>query len=113
MPRHTTAPHPFCACGIHAAAELEHALAYLGNNVEGDLQGSGQVLGRVTLWGSVVEGPSGWRAEKAYPFELYLPTGGLDDPYEVAFALADYGVPVELLDCSPVAAKVRAQLAAP
>jgi len=113
-PAHETAPHPLCACGIHAAAELEHALAYLGDGVlDGAAEICGSVLGRVALWGDVVEGQRGWRGQRAYPVALYLPTGGLDDPYDVAFGLADYGVPVELLDCAPTAAEVRAQLGTP
>jgi hypothetical protein len=106
VPAHETAPHPACACGIHAAADVEHALAYLGDSSEGDAVVRGQVLGRVALWGNVVEGLAGWRAEKGYPVALYLPTVGLDDPYEVAFGLAEYRVP-------PVAPEVRAQLPAP
>jgi hypothetical protein len=34
------------------------------------------VLGRVLLWGSVVECDHGWRAEYAYPAALYLSARG-------------------------------------
>jgi hypothetical protein len=62
------------------------------------------VIGTVSLWGRIVECARGWRASRAYPKRIYVPaTRG---PYwlkapqvdEVALALTDYGVPVDLLD---------------
>jgi len=64
-----------------------------------------RVIGRVALWGDVVEGPAGWRASHAYPSELYVPSPSvayrglrqrarLD---EILFGLEAYGVPVDLV----------------
>jgi hypothetical protein len=55
------------------------------------------VIGRVLLWGSVVEEDAAWRAELAYPQRLLVPTL-LRDAYGVARDLEDYGVPVTLMD---------------
>ena len=78
------------------------------------------MLGRVSLWGSVVECEQGWRAERAYPAGLYLPafaasaSRGRLGRYlrrrpraigapEVASGLAAHGVAVELIACRTVA----------
>ena len=58
-----------------------------------------QAIGRVALWGDVVEGARGWRASRAYPAELWLPQldidgHGIADVSTIALDLADYGVPV-------------------
>ena len=82
----------------------------------------GRVLGRVALWGKVVECEWGWRGARAYPALIYVPTGphrnvsmpkghllGWRPQYvplpeeEVAAALGEYGVPVEFVDCDSVA----------
>jgi hypothetical protein len=72
----------------------------------------GAVIGRVFLWGSVVECERGWRAARAYPAQLYLPLGRhgrlsfvarrAADAEELALALRAYGVPVELVACASV-----------
>jgi len=75
------APDPACTCGIHAAHEPATALPYLrGRNDPGTI---GRVLGRVLLWGTVVEHEQGWRAQHARPFELWLPPqlDGLESAY--------------------------------
>jgi hypothetical protein len=73
-----------------------------------------RVIGTVSLWGTVVEGERGWRASHAYPRRIYVPVpsrrawlnpvGGLRrpalPPAEIAYALAEYGVTVELVECS-------------
>jgi len=61
------------------------------------------VIGRVALWGDVVEGRRGWRAARAYPNELWLPPLDVDreevpGSEAVAIDLADYGVPVHICD---------------
>src|SRR5262249_61225355 len=58
-------------------------------------------LGRVALWGTVIECQRGFRASYAYPVRIYVPADA-GDPWhitweEVAFGLARYGVPVEPL----------------
>jgi hypothetical protein len=63
------------------------------------------VIGRVALWGDVVEGPAGWRASHAYPTELFVPSaaagrsGLRHRAYvdEIIQALEAYEVPVDLV----------------
>jgi hypothetical protein len=94
-----------CECGIHATKEIGAAAGYLGTYK--DLVGpiaKHRVIGRVALWGSVVEGDSGWRASRAYPVHLYVPPWRPDrtpaDAGGVARALGSYGVPVDVLEAN-------------
>ncbi|MFN2593862.1 MAG: hypothetical protein ABR579_03110 [Actinomycetota bacterium] len=50
-------------CGIHAYTELEPALKW----ARAMRWERAIVVGRVKLWGRVVQSQKGWRAEKAYP----------------------------------------------
>jgi hypothetical protein len=71
-----------------------------------------RIVGRVRLWGTVVECEGGWRGEVAYPSALFVPTGRgrgwgrrriappAQPVEQVARAVADYGVPVEIVDCA-------------
>jgi hypothetical protein len=91
------APHFRCDCGIYAA-DLARVDQYL---TPSPLEPTvGRVLGRVSLWGTVIECERGFRASFAYPRVIYIPGDAartdrrLD---ELAAALAEYGVPVEVL----------------
>jgi hypothetical protein len=102
MMRHA-APTLECSCGVYAAASLDEALGYFDGHAPGVEDAVYRVIGRVALWGTVVEGERGWRASHAYPERLYVPAEPLDRAATVsggavALALTDYGVPVELLD---------------
>lgn len=59
------------------------------------------MLGRVALWGTVVECERGFRASSAYPVALYVPVGrgsnALRRALDLAAGLRRYRVPVELL----------------
>ncbi len=110
LPEHA-APAIRCSCGIYAARALEHALIYLETDSEGSGAGPLRVLGRVSIWGTVVEAELGWRASLAYPARIYVPLGlGAGRAEEVGLALAAYGVPVELLECEADAAAIGATL---
>lgn len=92
-----------CHCGVYAAPDPESAAAYF--YLYADLLRHGtrhRVIGTVNLWGSVVEAERGWRASRAYPARIYVPTHGPGrrkvDAEEIAFGLTDYGVPVHILD---------------
>jgi hypothetical protein len=74
------------------------------------------VLGRVSLWGKVVECKRGWRGERAYPASIYVPRLSAEGrlllarspgPEAVALALGSYGVPVESVACESVAELAR------
>jgi hypothetical protein len=60
-------------CGIYAVREralLDRLVAFV--------PGPGRLpfaIGRVSLWGRVVENVDGWRAEYAYPYDLTLVRG--------------------------------------
>jgi len=62
-----------------------------------------RAVGRVALWGDVIEGSRGWRAARAYPAEIWIPHADLRrqpvaELEEIAVELADYGVPVHICD---------------
>ena len=94
-----SAPARGCGCGIHATrAPAEAARYLLGRD---DAPVVHRVIGQVALWGTVVEGSAGWRAQRGYPARLWIPIRRADSQpvaaEEVAAALVSYGVPVELL----------------
>ena len=59
------APQEKCRCGVYASKSLEH-LHTTGYERYG-------ICGEVNLWGTVVEHEQGFRAQFAYPKNLYLP----------------------------------------
>jgi hypothetical protein len=91
------APGLSCECGIYAT-DLARASRYLRDSIPFDL---GRVLGRVALWGTVVECERGLRASHAYPVALYVPlvrgNNSVRRAIELAEGLRRYRVPVELL----------------
>lgn len=98
-PHEHVAPEENCTCGVYAA-DLEGLRPYL-DGFEPRLRPVQRVLGRVSLWGDVLECERGWRASFAYPSRLFLPreSSGAE---ERAAGLLEYGVPIELLDTSGV-----------
>jgi hypothetical protein len=102
-------PGERCACGIYAAGELSAALGYLrtyGVHARCEVEGwpvVHRVLGRVLLWGRVVECEGGWRGARAYPERLFVPERSWSGAAvkrldELALSLADYAIPIEILD---------------
>jgi hypothetical protein len=59
------APQETCRCGVYASKSLEH-LHTTGYERYG-------IFGEVNLWGTVIEHERGFRAQFAYPKNLYLP----------------------------------------
>ena len=96
-------PEVDCTCGIYGVRSAAVARWYLERRAL--FYNAERVVGRVALWGDVVESESGWRAQRAYPLELFVPAvttlrGGLRRcAYvdEIVFALSAYRVPVEVL----------------
>jgi hypothetical protein len=76
------APNFDCQCGVWAFKELDGLVSALQNYK--DIR----VLGNVSLWGRVIETENGYRAQYAYPAELWL----LDDSLEELGRI--YDVPV-------------------
>jgi hypothetical protein len=60
--RHHHAPETTCSCGLYAASDAE---LLRGARSPG-------VVGRIALWGRVVQHSLGWRGEFAYPQRLTL-----------------------------------------
>jgi hypothetical protein len=99
------APHERCKCGIYAATALSTAANYRRFLQPAPPEAIQYALGRVSLWGLVIECERGWRASYAYPAALYVPTRSVVrrprlTPREVAEGLAGYGVPVSVADAS-------------
>jgi hypothetical protein len=103
-------PEIDCSCGIYGVRSVAAARWYLESRAffcRGD-----RVVGRVALWGDVVESESGWRAARAYPIELFVPApttlqGGFRRRAyvdEIALALEAYRVPVDVFSIDEVAA---------
>jgi hypothetical protein len=93
------APDDSCPCGIYAAS-LETAIRYIAPRPP---RARWPVVGHVLLWGVVVECTDGWRASRAYPDRLYVPTmtrRGWGHACRVAAGLEPYGVPVEVIDAA-------------
>jgi hypothetical protein len=109
LPPHT-APAEGCRCGLYATAAAVDTLEY-SQDVRRRGDTVHRVVGRVSLWGIVIECEGGWRASSGYPAAIFVPAvrrrrlrGGLSRAglpvEEIAAGLAAYGVPVELLDAS-------------
>lgn len=84
------APESGCRCGYWAFRTLEDLLA-----VARELPDPG-VIGTVSLWGKVIAAERGYRAQFAYPRELFI-AAGLDPHLErsfVAAGLERYGIRV-------------------
>jgi hypothetical protein len=100
-PNDHAAPDLECGCGIYGVQSIAAARSYLERPPL--LCRDDRVIGRVALWGNVVECTSGWRASHAYPIELFVPTtvvahGLRQRGYveEILLALEAYGVPVDV-----------------
>jgi hypothetical protein len=97
------APEERCHCGIYGVRDRTDARRYAALPLPA--WAVCRAIGRVALWGEVVEAELGWRASSAYPLELYVaaPLGrSLGSRRarleEVGVELAAYGVPVHFSD---------------
>jgi hypothetical protein len=98
-PSHHDAPAEGCTCGVHAARDLKNLRARM-------LFGLGlMVVGEVSLWGKVIPGTRGYRAQFAYPRRLFVVQRTVEwDQSRTVAALGVYGVPVEVVAYREVAA---------
>jgi len=76
------APQSSCNCGMWGFKSLDNLLAA----IQGKYTTS--VIGQVSMWGRVIETENGWRAQFAYPRELWLLDSSLEELGMI------YGVPV-------------------
>jgi hypothetical protein len=93
---HHPAPAPRCDCGIYATG-FDRTYEYLGYSLP---EAFVRIVGRVALWGTVVECERGFGASHAYPLPLYLPglpAGPSSTPPALTAGLERYGVPLEPL----------------
>ena len=75
-------PGAGCTCGVYALIDKEQLeLQFLWPSMP-------SVYGRVNLWGRVIVAEKGYRAQFAYPAELWVADGTIVE------ALGAYGVPV-------------------
>jgi hypothetical protein len=92
-------PDGSCVCGIYATRLETIDWEFL---VSFPLLLRPPVIGRVSLWGSVIEAERGWRASRGYPERIFVPVlgrFGLRRARRIAEGLECYRVPVE---CLPV-----------
>lgn len=99
----THVPGEQCTCGFYAAKTLEH-LREMGYHAYDEESKRVCVVGRLAMWGKVIEGTQGWRSEFAYPHTIYVPFEAwkLARPIQRA-----YGVPVKLLNLLDPAKRVE------
>lgn len=103
QPTGHSAPDETCSCGIHAAFDPTTVMPYFDRAAEATLCCA---IGRVALWGDVVECETGYRAEHAYPTHLYL----LDVDSGSGLTRLDFGAGRTRcdLDAACIAAELRA-----
>ena len=96
--RHS-APKWSCQCGIYASSLRHLDRHYLRTRIPRE---GITILGRVSLWGEVVECEWGWRASHAYPERLFVPQPPRDAALAewIAKSLEGYGVPVEIVEAT-------------
>lgn len=86
-------PGEGCTCGLYSAKTQKHLMGMGYRKYDAERTGQFRVMGEVSLWGKIVEGTQGWRAEFGYPRNLLVPF----EAYALVAPLKDaYGVPVEL-----------------
>lgn len=68
------APHWDCQCGVWAFKDLDRLVAAIGPKYRKTC-----VIGPVSLWGRVIETENGYRAQYAYPSELWLLDSSLEE----------------------------------
>jgi hypothetical protein len=91
---HTGVPVESCSCGFYATATF-NSLFDMGYTGAAGLFASGPdnvyvIAGTVKMWGKIIPGTKGWRAEFVYPEKLLIPYSLI----KLGKVLSDeYGVP--------------------
>jgi hypothetical protein len=103
-------PHQGHMCGIHASKEAKQCFEYIHTfaNEDDERLMLGSVLVKLSLWGRVLEGTLGFRAAKAYPTAIYIPSNKVE---EIGAPLCDsYGCKIITEEDGPDAADILEQL---
>ncbi len=98
------APHRTCGCGWYALKAAAQVLPWIHLRQRmGALPSLRRIaIGRVALWGRVIEHAEGYRAEFAYPACLYVPSRALIRPLGERYGVEVY--PLHLLRPALIAA---------
>jgi len=83
-------PEMRCFCGIYATKTLRH----LWRQFSLDYYGA-YAIGEVWLWGNVIEGTDGFRAQYAYPKQLFISSRAKRSAKSLR---KTYGVPVTVVE---------------
>ncbi len=91
----TTEPHESpaagCTCGLYASRDLDRLRGHLLFGLRR------MVVGEVSLWGKVIPGQHGYRAEYAYPRRLLVFDRVAEADSSLVASLGEYGVPIEVV----------------
>ncbi len=79
-------PEPSCQCGFHVVKTLPELVAIVGQYYP--------IYGATAIWGSVVEQKNGYRAEFAYPINLYYNLSHEEVTPSTIQILERYDVPI-------------------
>jgi hypothetical protein len=95
---HPEPPDEKCSCGTYAAATFNrlYDMGYTGHG--GLFSGRPDdilIAGTVNLWGNIIPGTHGWRAQFAYPKKFLIPYSNARIAKDIA---AEYGVPYKLFN---------------
>ena len=99
FPKHKTSPpYRYCGCGIYA---FKSPMSFVPSDIYGPLY----VYGKVALWGKILEHTGGYRAQYAYPLELWVIKQDSFGERILLFIIHDhmkrvarqYGVPVHVI----------------
>jgi hypothetical protein len=85
-----TPPGVKCRCGVYAVTTLAHLRDDTGYGGTIDY-----IVGQVALWGGVIVGEHGYRAQFAFPHKLYVPNQRWQEARELREA---YGCETQLWD---------------
>jgi hypothetical protein len=92
-------PQGSCTCGIYAKKQVDSTFWRIysaSHRITSDPVGvfpDRGILGLVYLWGNIVEGEDGYRAEYAYPAKFFVVNGKYED--EIIAIANNYGVPYQ------------------
>lgn len=94
-------PQRGCTCGIYSLKEMSHVFwtinrhsSSFASDPVGILPDTPGVLGLVYLWGNIVEGEDGYRAEYAYPAKLFIVDND-DNEDQIRAVAANFGIPCD------------------